>query len=104
MELILKPLPSWMLFLKGLDRVMCMQACTPFTGNRLGFVSHDLETRFCYISTHHPRHPEVFSIVKQACIRSLSGEVCLMLCILLFVMLSIAAIFSLVLYFDNFTY
>ncbi|XP_007445323.2 folliculin-like [Python bivittatus] len=41
-----------------------------------GYISHDKETSIKYISHQHPNHPQLFSIVRQACVRSLSCEVC----------------------------
>ncbi|XP_067672296.1 folliculin-like [Haliotis asinina] len=41
-----------------------------------GYVSHDEEAHVSYVSTQHPYHPQVFSRIRQACIRSLSCEVC----------------------------
>ncbi|KAG1656402.1 Folliculin [Nymphon striatum] len=39
-------------------------------------VCNDHEAGVSYISSQHPYHPEVFSVVRQACVRSLSCEVC----------------------------
>ncbi|KAG8548219.1 hypothetical protein GDO81_026137, partial [Engystomops pustulosus] len=41
-----------------------------------GYISHDKETSIKYVSHQHPNHPQLFSIVRQACVRSLSCEVC----------------------------
>ncbi|XP_055955020.1 folliculin [Patella vulgata] len=41
-----------------------------------GFVSHDEGGQVSYVSTQHPYNPQVFSRIRQACIRSLSCEVC----------------------------
>ncbi|CAL1546523.1 unnamed protein product [Lymnaea stagnalis] len=41
-----------------------------------GFVSHDDEAQVSYVSTQQPYNPEVFARIRQACIRSLSSEVC----------------------------
>lgn len=43
---------------------------------KTGFVSHDDEGPISYVSSQHPHHPKVFSMVRQACLRSLSCEVC----------------------------
>ncbi|XP_014783821.1 folliculin [Octopus bimaculoides] len=43
---------------------------------KTGFVSHDDEVPISYVSSQHPHHPKVFSMVRQACLRSLSCEVC----------------------------
>ncbi|XP_023210472.1 folliculin-like [Centruroides sculpturatus] len=52
------------------------EGCTSMTGNQKGFISNDHEARVSYISGQHPLHPEVFSMVRHACVRSLSCEVC----------------------------
>jgi len=52
-----------------------IQACTPFSSSRPGFISRDTETRVCYVTCHHPRNAEVFTVIRQACLRSLSCEV-----------------------------
>ncbi|ESP01392.1 hypothetical protein LOTGIDRAFT_186179 [Lottia gigantea] len=41
-----------------------------------GFVSYDEGGQVSYVSTQHPNNPQVFSRIRQACIRSLSCEVC----------------------------
>ncbi|KAJ8318589.1 hypothetical protein KUTeg_003680 [Tegillarca granosa] len=43
---------------------------------RTGFISHDNDAPVSYVSSQHPHHREVFSMIRQACLRSLSGEVC----------------------------
>ncbi|RUS79816.1 hypothetical protein EGW08_012415 [Elysia chlorotica] len=43
---------------------------------QMGFVSHDDEAKVSYVSTQQPYNPEVFTRIRQACIRSLSSEVC----------------------------
>lgn len=40
-----------------------------------GFVSIDDETGIRFLSHQHPRQPQLFSVVRQACVRSLSCEV-----------------------------
>ncbi|KAH9495447.1 hypothetical protein Btru_015120 [Bulinus truncatus] len=40
------------------------------------YVSHDNEAQVSYVSTQQPYNPEVFARIRQACIRSLSSEVC----------------------------
>ncbi|NWZ18433.1 FLCN protein, partial [Asarcornis scutulata] len=50
--------------------------CRSLAGGHPGFVSHDKETSIKYVSHQHPNHPQLFSIVRQACVRSLSCEVC----------------------------
>ncbi|XP_032053668.1 folliculin [Anas acuta] len=54
---------------------MC-EGCRSLAGGHPGFVSHDKETSIKYVSHQHPNHPQLFSIVRQACVRSLSCEVC----------------------------
>ncbi|KAB1265990.1 Folliculin, partial [Camelus dromedarius] len=39
-----------------------------------GYISHDQETSIKYVSHQHPNHPQLFSVVRQACVRSLSCE------------------------------
>ncbi|KAI6076546.1 Folliculin [Aix galericulata] len=52
------------------------KGCRSLAGGHPGFVSHDKETSIKYVSHQHPNHPQLFSIVRQACVRSLSCEVC----------------------------
>ncbi|OXB68752.1 hypothetical protein ASZ78_002167 [Callipepla squamata] len=59
-----------------LDLLFCLQGCRSLAGGHPGFVSHDKETSIKYVSHQHPNHPQLFSIVRQACVRSLSCEVC----------------------------
>ncbi|XP_071427457.1 folliculin [Pithys albifrons albifrons] len=54
---------------------MC-EGCRSLAGGHPGYVSHDKETSIKYVSHQHPNHPQLFSIVRQACVRSLSCEVC----------------------------
>lgn len=51
---------------------MNIQGCTSV---HLGFVSHDEDAGVSYVSSQRPTHRDVFSIIRQACIRSLSCEV-----------------------------
>ncbi|NWI12246.1 FLCN protein, partial [Crypturellus soui] len=56
---------------------MCeASGCRSLAGGHPGYVSHDKETSIKYVSHQHPNHPQLFSIVRQACVRSLSCEVC----------------------------
>ncbi|NXM23954.1 FLCN protein, partial [Oxyruncus cristatus] len=56
---------------------MCeARGCRSLAGGHPGYVSHDKETSIKYVSHQHPNHPQLFSIVRQACVRSLSCEVC----------------------------
>lgn len=55
--------------------LFCLQGCRSLAGGHPGYVSHDKETSIKYVSHQHPNHPQLFSIVRQACVRSLSCEV-----------------------------
>ncbi|XP_071035622.1 folliculin [Parasteatoda tepidariorum] len=52
------------------------EGCTSMTNKKRGFISNDHEARVSFVSTQYPLHPDVFSTVRQACVRSLSCEVC----------------------------
>ncbi|EMP33078.1 Folliculin [Chelonia mydas] len=52
------------------------KGCRSLAAGHPGYVSHDTETSIKYVSHQHPNHPQLFSIVRQACVRSLSCEVC----------------------------
>ncbi|CAH1794494.1 unnamed protein product [Owenia fusiformis] len=52
------------------------EACRSLLPGQPGFISNDHEAKVSYVSSQHPDHPEVFSLVRQACVRSLSCEVC----------------------------
>lgn len=52
------------------------EACRSLPADVPGFISDDREARVSYVSSQNPHHEEVFSMVRQACIRSLSCEVC----------------------------
>uniref|UniRef100_A0A4W4FNU6 Folliculin n=1 Tax=Electrophorus electricus TaxID=8005 RepID=A0A4W4FNU6_ELEEL len=54
---------------------MC-EGCRSLPASHPGFVSMDTETGIRYLSHQHPRQPQLFSVVRQACVRSLSCEVC----------------------------
>ena len=43
---------------------------------RRGFVTHDKRTGVTYMSSRQPRDANSRQLVKQACVRSLSGEIC----------------------------
>ncbi|XP_049778379.1 folliculin [Schistocerca cancellata] len=51
------------------------EACQSFNMQYLGFISNDHENRTSYVSTRHPLHHSIATLVRQACIRSLSCEV-----------------------------
>ncbi len=42
---------------------------------RLGFVTQNKETKSTYVTKHVPSHPELYSKLRQVCVRSLSCEV-----------------------------
>uniref|UniRef100_A0A671KB62 Folliculin n=1 Tax=Sinocyclocheilus anshuiensis TaxID=1608454 RepID=A0A671KB62_9TELE len=54
---------------------MC-EGCRSLPASHPGFVSVDSETGIRYLSHQHPRQQQLFSVVRQACVRSLSCEVC----------------------------
>ena len=52
-----------------------MKGCRSLPTSHPGFVSIDDETGIRFLSHQHPRQPQLFSVVRQACVRSLSCEV-----------------------------
>ncbi|KAG7237640.1 hypothetical protein INR49_032086, partial [Caranx melampygus] len=52
------------------------KGCRSLPASHPGFVSIDDETGIRFLSHQHPRQPQLFSVVRQACVRSLSCEVC----------------------------
>ncbi|XP_078521347.1 folliculin [Lissotriton helveticus] len=54
---------------------MC-EGCRSLAIGHPGYISHDKETSIKYVSHQQPNHPQLFTIVRQACVRSLSCEVC----------------------------
>ncbi|XP_064634567.1 folliculin-like [Lineus longissimus] len=52
------------------------EACRSLQPDQPGFISNDHEAKVSYVSSQYPDHPQVFSMVRQACLRSLSCEVC----------------------------
>ncbi|KAM8870517.1 folliculin isoform 2-T2 [Spinachia spinachia] len=54
---------------------MC-EGCRSLPASHPGFMSIDEETGIRFLSHQHPRQPQLFSVVRQACVRSLSCEVC----------------------------
>ncbi|XP_074649269.1 folliculin-like isoform X2 [Tubulanus polymorphus] len=52
------------------------EACRSLEPTQPGFISNDHEAKVSYVSNQYPDHPQVFSMVRQACVRSLSCEVC----------------------------
>ncbi|XP_030606386.1 folliculin [Archocentrus centrarchus] len=57
------------------QKEMC-EGCRSLPASHPGFVSIDDETGIRFLSHQHPRQPQLFSVVRQACVRSLSCEVC----------------------------
>ncbi|XP_037310207.2 folliculin isoform X1 [Pungitius pungitius] len=53
---------------------MC-EGCRSLPASHPGFMSIDEETGIRFLSHQHPRQPQLFSVVRQACVRSLSCEV-----------------------------
>lgn len=53
-------------------------ACEGCRSVKTGFVSHDEDAPISYISSKYPNptQPEIYSLVRNACLRSLSGEAC----------------------------
>jgi len=54
---------------------ICSQGCRSLPASHSGFVSIDDETGIRFLSHQHPRQSQLFSVVRQACVRSLSCEV-----------------------------
>lgn len=52
------------------------EACRSIPPGLSGYVCNDHDAQVSYIGSQYPFHPEIFSIVRQACVRSLSCEVC----------------------------
>uniref|UniRef100_A0A668VBH2 Folliculin n=1 Tax=Oreochromis aureus TaxID=47969 RepID=A0A668VBH2_OREAU len=57
------------------QKEMC-EGCRSLPASHPGFVSIDDETGIRFLSHQHPRQSQLFSVVRQACVRSLSCEVC----------------------------
>uniref|UniRef100_A0A8D3CT86 Folliculin n=1 Tax=Scophthalmus maximus TaxID=52904 RepID=A0A8D3CT86_SCOMX len=65
------------IFLSGMSKCSsATQGCRSLPASHPGFVSIDDETGIRFLSHQHPRQPQLFSVVRQACVRSLSCEVC----------------------------
>ena len=45
------------------------EACRSIPINQPGFVSYDTKANICYISQQHPEQPQLYSVVRQACVR-----------------------------------
>eukprot|EP00794_Sanderia_malayensis_P015702 gene15702-17286_t len=52
------------------------EACTSIQQGDPGFLSIDKESHISYISRQYPEDQELYSILRHACVRSLSCEVC----------------------------
>jgi len=52
------------------------EACKAFQSSHQVFFSFDEETRITFVSSQSPENPKIFSMLRQACVRSLSCEVC----------------------------
>ncbi len=46
------------------------------TSDHPGFISYDEKSLITYISAQYPEQPQLYSVVRQACVRSLNCEVC----------------------------
>lgn len=57
------------------------KGCRSLPASHPGFVSVDSETGIRFLSHQHPRQPQLFSMVRQACVRSLSCEVRVLFCV-----------------------
>lgn len=51
-------------------------ACRSFSHIQPGFISNDDSARVSYVSAQYPLQSELYILVREACIRSLSCEVC----------------------------
>ncbi|XP_069189382.1 folliculin isoform X2 [Procambarus clarkii] len=51
-------------------------ACRSFSHSQPGFISNDDSARVSYVSSQCPLQSELYLLVREACIRSLSCEVC----------------------------
>nr|XP_009860385.1 folliculin-like [Ciona intestinalis]XP_018669825.1 folliculin-like [Ciona intestinalis] len=60
----------------NLRKMDLCEACRSLSEDDPGFVSYDRDSGTKFVSTQHPHNPEVFRLVRQACVRSLSCEVC----------------------------
>ncbi|KAJ7375458.1 hypothetical protein OS493_002231 [Desmophyllum pertusum] len=52
------------------------EACKSLDHTHAGYISIDHEAHISYYSNRSPEQPELYSVVRQACVRSLSCEVC----------------------------
>ena len=68
--------------------VCFFQACRSFTSdqNSTGFISYDSKAQITYISSQYPEQKELYSVLRQACVRRyMYFSCCLMVLNLLFV-------------------
>ncbi len=56
--------------------VCVVQGCRSVTSEHPGFISYDERAHINYISAQYPEEPQLYSVVRQACVRSLNCEVC----------------------------
>lgn len=54
---------------------MC-EGCRSLSLGHPGYISRDKESSIEYVSRQNPENAQLFSVVRQACVRSLSCEVC----------------------------
>eukprot|EP00111_Clytia_hemisphaerica_P017928 TCONS_00053059-protein len=52
------------------------EGCRSIEPGQPGYISIDREYHISYISSQHPDEPELFAVLRHACVRSLSCEVC----------------------------
>lgn len=52
------------------------EACKSLDHTHAGYISIDRDAHISYYSNRSPEQPELYSVVRQACVRSLSCEVC----------------------------
>ena len=50
------------------------QACRSVPVDQSGFISHDTKAQISYISGQYPEKPELYSILRQACVRRYALE------------------------------
>lgn len=55
--------------------LMFLKACSSIAPGQPHFISIDDEAKISYISSPYPHQPELYSLLRQACVRSLSSEV-----------------------------
>ncbi|PIK39487.1 hypothetical protein BSL78_23679 [Apostichopus japonicus] len=60
----------------GSQRTELCEACRSIQHGHSGFISYDHNVGISYTSSQYPSQPQIFTMVRQACIRSLSCEVC----------------------------